>query len=137
MNFKEITEPLLSNYFLHSESQDSITVNNLPFYYEIDSYINNLTEKNKSIDSLPDKLVPKQYKPISCWERKYIKSIVPKKKIPFQKKGFDLDLSYITEKVIAMGFPSSLSDDKRFLYNEHGTYFKEYNLCMEANRIYN
>ena len=36
MNFKELTEPLLSNYFLHSESQDSITVNqsntfNLPF----------------------------------------------------------------------------------------------------------
>ena len=153
MNFKELTEPLLSNYFLHSESQDSITVNqsntfNLPFDYEIDSYINNLTEKIKSIDSLPDKLVPKQYKcePISCWDRKYIKSIVSKKKIRFQKKGFDLDLSYITEKVIAMGFPSSgcesiyrnsLSDVKRFLYNEHGTYFKVYNLCMEANRIYN
>ena len=70
MNFKGLTEPLLSNYFLHSESQDSITVNNLPFDYEIDSYINNLTEKIKSIDSLPDKLVPKQYKPISYYQKK-------------------------------------------------------------------
>ena len=135
MNFKELPEPLLSNYF-HSESQDSITVNqsntfNLRFDYE--SYINNLTEKIKSIDSLPDKLVPKQYKPYH----------VIKKKNPL---GFDLDLSYITEKVIAMGFPlsgyesiyrNSLSDIKRFLYNEHGIYFKVYNLCMEANRIYN
>ena len=79
MNFKELPEPLLSNYFLHSESQDSITVNqsntfNLRFDYE--SYINNLTEKIKSIDSLPDKLVPKQYKPYH----------VIKKKNPFSKK---------------------------------------------------
>ena len=43
-----------------------------------------------------------------------------------------------------MGFPlsgcesiyrNSLSDVKRFLYIEHGIYFKVYNLCMEANRI--
>ena len=72
MNFKELPEPLLSNYF-HSESQDSITVNqsntfNLRFYYE--SYINNLTEKIKSIDSLPDKLVPKQYKPYHVIKKK-------------------------------------------------------------------
>ena len=73
MNFKELTEPLLSNYFLHSESQDSITVNqsnifNLSFDYE--SYINNLTAKIKSIDSLPDKLVPKQYKPYHVIKKK-------------------------------------------------------------------
>ena len=45
-----------------------------------------------------------------------------------------------------MGFPStgceslyrnSLNDVKKFLYEEHGTYFKVYNLCMENDRIYN
>jgi hypothetical protein len=33
---------------------------------------------------------------------------VSKKKLRFQTGGYDLDLSYITERVIAMGFPSKV-----------------------------
>ena len=55
-------------------------------------------------------------------------------------------MSYITEKVIAMGFPStgietmyrnSLSDIIRFFHTRHKDQVKVYNLCLEKDRIYN
>ena len=36
-----------------------------------------------------------------------IKKIVSKKKRRFESEGFNLDLSYVTERVIAMGYPAS------------------------------
>jgi hypothetical protein len=61
------------------------------------------------------------------------------------KRNFDLDLVYITKRIIAMGYPAtgcesfyrnSFKDVKQFLNEEHGDKFKVYNLCMENNRIY-
>ena len=61
------------------------------------------------------------------------------------KRNFDLDLVYITKRVIAMGYPAtgcesfyrnSFKDVKQFLNEEHGDKYKVYNLCMENNRIY-
>ena len=55
-------------------------------------------------------------------------------------------MSYITEKVIAMGFPStgvetmyrnSLSDIIKFFHTRHNDNVKVYNLCLEKDRIYN
>ena len=55
-------------------------------------------------------------------------------------------MSYITEKVIAMGYPStgvekmyrnSLSDIIKFFHTRHNDQVKIYNLCLEKDRIYN
>ena len=76
----------------------------------------------------------------------FFKRLVSKKKRRFQDSDFDLDMSYITEKVIAMGFPStgietmyrnSLSDIIRFFHTRHKDQVKVYNLCLEKDRIYN
>ena len=76
----------------------------------------------------------------------FIKRLVSKKKRRFQDSDFDLDMSYITEKVIAMGFPStgiekmyrnSLSDIIKFFHLRHNDEVKVYNLCLEKDRIYN
>ena len=72
------------------------------------------------------------------------KRLVSKKKRRIQNKYYDLDMAYITERVIGMGFPStgcetfyrnSLEDLKEFLDRYHGEY-KIYNLCIEKKRIY-
>ena len=72
------------------------------------------------------------------------KRLVSKKKRRLQTEYFDLDMAYITERVIGMGFPAigcetlyrnSLIDLKAYLDRYHGEY-KIYNLCIEKKRIY-
>ena len=74
-----------------------------------------------------------------------IKHLVSKKKHRIYNDLFDLDLSYITEHTLAMGYPSTgcesiyrnnINDIKSFLNKYHSKY-KIYNLCLEENRIYN
>ena len=58
--------------------------------------------------------------------------------------GFDLDLSYITRRIIAMGFPTeggmeqqyrnAMTNVKRFFAEMHAGHYKVYNLCIE--RVY-
>eukprot|EP00232_Nephroselmis_pyriformis_P016342 CAMPEP_0182898352 /NCGR_PEP_ID=MMETSP0034_2-20130328/27433_1 /TAXON_ID=156128 /ORGANISM="Nephroselmis pyriformis, Strain CCMP717" /LENGTH=200 /DNA_ID=CAMNT_0025032317 /DNA_START=108 /DNA_END=707 /DNA_ORIENTATION=+ len=70
----------------------------------------------------------------------FLRGLVSKKKKRFKEDGFDLDLSYITSNIIAMGFPSEgkeelyrnpMSKVVAFLEQRHSGHYKVYNLCAE------
>jgi len=82
---------------------------------------------------------------ILCWskkERTMIKHLVSKNKRRYVDSRYDLDLSYVTDRIIAMGFPSASSslesiyrnrvdDVQMFLEERHSDCYKVYNLCSE------
>lgn len=70
----------------------------------------------------------------------WIRSKVSTNKTRLKIDGFDLDLTYITNRIIACGFPAEgieasyrnrRKDISDFLKKNHGSMVKIYNLCGE------
>jgi phosphatidylinositol-3,4,5-trisphosphate 3-phosphatase/dual-specificity protein phosphatase PTEN len=70
----------------------------------------------------------------------YIRNLVSKKRRRMLVEGFDLDMSYITDRVLAMSFPAErmramyrnpLWQVQSVLDRHHQGHYKVYNLCAE------
>ena len=74
-----------------------------------------------------------------------LRTLVSKKKKRLKTEGFNLDLTYITNYVVALGYPAegletairnSRNDVIRFFKRNHGVNVKIYNLCIEHSKQY-
>ncbi|KAG8460131.1 hypothetical protein KFE25_014276 [Diacronema lutheri] len=69
-----------------------------------------------------------------------VRNVVSGSKVRYTSGGYDLDLTYITDRIIAMGLPAtsieqawrnSISEVVRFLHDRHPGVHRVYNLCDE------
>ena len=101
----------------------------------------NESKFDEEFSEIDEPKLPKNVKTANLMKR-----LVSKQKRRYQDENFDLDMSYITDRVIAMGYPSigcetvyrnSLTDVINFFHTKHNDKVKIYNLCLEKERIYN
>ena len=102
---------------------------------EDDTHSTNPTETKKSNSHLS---ISTAVKTVSLFRR--ARKMVSLKKRRYRQDGYDLDLSYVTERVIAMGFPSKgmqglyrnpRKEVVKFFKHYHSKKFRIYNLCNE------
>ena len=168
-NEKIITQPInseINENNINNNNNEFLNLSNLSnqikynFDYEINNIKINIEENSNSkmfyiknssqiiinYSEFKDNLKQSPFEPpknsykASCLKRK-----VSKNKIRFQNKDYDLDMTYITDRIIAMGFPStncetiyrnSLNDISNYFKTYHNNNVKIYNLCLEKDRIY-
>ncbi|CAE7200115.1 pteN [Symbiodinium natans] len=91
-------------------------------------------------------ILPRSSLILHCWLacQRLARRTVSQNRRRYSYNGFDLDLSYITERILAMGFPAKdleakfrnpLSEVRRFLNQQHPNH-RVYNLCREPDRRY-
>ena len=107
--------------------------------YAIDTLMNNTVCQDE------DGFLARGERPFRDNRRQGLRGYVSLKKKRLKRDTFDLDLAYITTRVIAMGFPAkglqstfrnSRDDVICFLDTYHPTHHKIYNLCSELERYY-
>jgi hypothetical protein len=84
-------------------------------------------------------------KPVNLNPFLCLKTAVSKDKNRMRQDGYDLDLTYITNYVVALGYPADgiqasirnkREDVIKFFKSRHGVNVKIYNLCIEKSKRY-
>ena len=134
----------INNIKLEEEKSSTTnnTLNSKMYYYDKDHHADRIVNYN----NFKDCKFREAFKiPKNAYNASWVKHLVSKKKRRYQDSEFDLDMAYITDRVIAMGFPSvgvetmyrnDINDVIAFFEKKHKGNVKIYNLCLEKDRIY-
>ena len=123
-------------------STSNNTLNSKMYYYDKDHHADRIVNYNNFKDC---KFREPFQIPKNAYNASFLKHLVSKKKRRYQDSEFDLDMTYITDRVIAMGYPSvgteaiyrnDVNDVIAFFEKKHKGNVKIYNLCLEKDRIY-
>ena len=123
-------------------SSSNGTLNSKMYYYDKDHHADRIVNYNNFKDC---KFREPFQIPKNAYNAFFFKHLVSKKKRRYQDSEFDLDMAYITDRVIAMGYPSvgleaiyrnDVNDVIAFFEKKHIGNVKIYNLCLEKDRIY-
>ena len=137
---------------LESDEEQDKSFNQIPISKEDNYTLKNLLVPKYSFNELTQPQLTKIYELKVYTEEEIaktvknknssniVKTLVSKKKNRFCYDGYDLDLTYITKNIIAMGFPSTsleglyrnpLEEVQKFFNTRHPSHYKIYNLCEE------
>ena len=123
-------------------SSSNGTLNSKMYYYDKDHHADRIVNYNNFKDC---KFREPFQIPKNAYNAFFFKHLVSKKKRRYQDSEFDLDMAYITDRVIAMGYPSvgveaiyrnDVKDVIAFFEKKHKGNVKIYNLCLEKDKIY-
>ena len=123
-------------------SKSNNTLNSKMYYYDKDHHADRIVNYNNFKDCKFREPFQTQK---NAYSAPFYKHLVSKKKRRYQDSEFDLDMAYITDRVIAMGYPSvgleaiyrnDVNDVIAFFEKKHKGNVKIYNLCLEKDRIY-
>ncbi|MDR3549027.1 MAG: hypothetical protein P4M11_12330 [Candidatus Pacebacteria bacterium] len=141
---KECASSILTPDRNNDEEEDDASCDEKTLNENIQSYLD-LDEQEEKLETYKAMIKEVNTKMQIKGERDYrvnyiLKKLVSRQKRRYVQDGFDLDLTYITTNVIAMGYPcssldqmyrNSMGETQRFFKTHHAGHYKVYNLCSE------
>jgi len=124
---------------LDKDNSGFIEGNEVPWYLQ---GLDGLKELYSKIPAVP---VSEKEKSKANQPRSRVRESVSKNLVRFRTAGFDLNLVYITPRIIVMGFPATgveatyrnpIGEVVRFFETFHSGHYKVYNLCPPEERQY-
>ncbi|CAD8189759.1 unnamed protein product [Paramecium pentaurelia] len=123
------------------QCDDEVPMGEIPIEICFNRHIDQRINDTSVLQNHADEITQKMMKNVKCaFQREIIKELVSKSKKRFKVDGFNLDLTYITDNLIAMGFPAEnfeaiyrnpMSEVQKFLNTRHPNNYMVINLCSE------